>query len=425
MHYITTRNSSKKYTLSQAMLAGLAPDGGLFIPETFPSFDLTQFNNELSYPDFCYHLLKPFFADDLLEGKLEAICHQAFNFPLPTEALEGSTYIMELFHGPTLSFKDFGARFLAGCLNELAENKTTIMVATSGDTGSAVASAFHKMSNIDVIVLFPKGQVSERQQQQITCFGDNVNAFAVEGNFDDCQRMVKAAFTDPDFEHKNLCTANSINIGRLLPQICYYAYTSLNLSQQQNRKINFVVPSGNFGNVTAAFWAKKIGFPIDKIHIAVNANRVLADYRETGNFNPRPSIQTLANAMDVGNPSNFERLKMLFSSHDEFKKSVEVTSASDNQIKETIKTMHTRHGVIVCPHTATACFAREQLKDGPWVIAATADPCKFETIVEPLIDKIVPVTSTLNEMLSKKSQFTVIEASLELITQHLGGPTRT
>ncbi len=420
MKYISTIDNRKHYTLSQAMLEGLAPDGGLFIPETFPKFNASEFSEKLTYSDICYKILKPFFAGDALINKLHELCRLAFNFDVPLKKIDFSTYIMELFHGPTLSFKDFGARFLAACLNELTEKKITIMVATSGDTGSAVAAAFYKKPHIDVIVLFPNGQISKRQQQQMTCWGENVYAFAIDGTFDDCQRMVKSAFSDAEWQkHNHLCTANSINIGRLLPQTCYYAYASLNLFKQQNIEANFIVPSGNLGNVTAAYWAKKMGFPINRILIATNANRVVSDYIETGHYQPRQSIHTLANAMDVGEPSNFERLIKLFSDYSAFKKEVVAYSVSDDQIKQTIKKMFSKYNTIVCPHTATGCWARERVDDGIWIIAGTAHPCKFETVIEPIIQQKIPIDTALSKMLDRKSKFILIEPKLELITEYL------
>lgn len=456
MKFTSTRNANQSYTLSEAMLSGLAPDGGLFIPEIFPQFKVDDFFSDscweslpgsyeeampypdlnidafpIPYPDLCYQVLKPFFQGDTLSDSLETICQTAFNMPAPLVQLEPGVFMLELFHGPTLSFKDFGARFLAACLSTLANKPIRVMVATSGDTGSAVAAAFHQKPNIDVIVLFPYQKISERQQQQITCWRDNIHAFAVNGTFDDCQRLVKSAFFDPHWKtHYTLCTANSINLGRLLPQVCYYAYSSLHIFKTTHKKANFIVPSGNLGNVTAAYWAKKMGFPIQKIHIATNKNRVISDYIETGNYTPRQSIHTLANAMDVGNPSNFERLIALFKDYNDFKKSVMAYSVSDEQIKDSIKDMFIKHGKIVCPHTATACWALTQMNlrssgnicsatetdQEPWVIVATADPCKFETIVEPIIQQHVPIKPVLSKLLAKESQFTLIEPHLDLIS---------
>lgn len=413
MKYISTLDSTKTFSLSECLLQGLAPDGGLFVPESFPIFNPDDFSTLPSYEKLCEKVLTPFFEGDKLEGHLTSLCQQAFTFDVPLNQLNENTYILELFHGPTLSFKDFGARFLATCLNELAEEKITIMVATSGDTGSAVAAAFHQKPNIDVIVLFPEGKISERQQHQISCWGDNITALAVKGTFDDCQHLTKAAFSDPWWkENTRLCTSNSINIGRLLPQTCYYAYNSLRIYQEQGVKANFVVPSGNLGNVTAAFWAKEMGFPIGSIVIACNANRVVCDYLDTGEYKPQKSIETLANAMDVGKPSNFERLDHLFKDHSTFNKRVTAYSVDDELIKQTIKKQFDEHKLIVCPHTATGCWVREQLSDAVWIVVGTAHPCKFESTIEPIIGQAVPIDPALAKLLKKSSHYTIIEPKL-------------
>ncbi len=417
MQYISTRDNQKKFTLSEAMLQGLSPDGGLFIPEFIPKINIENFNPFGSYSEFCEKVLAPYFKGDKLEAKLPELCRNSFTFDVPLHPLNNQTAVMELFHGPTLSFKDFGARFLASSLNELAtKDKITIMVATSGDTGSAVAAAFYQKPNIDVIVLFPENKISKRQQSQITCWGDNVSVFALQGVFDDCQRLLKQAFSDSWWQSKmHLCTANSINLGRFLPQICYYAYTSLRIFNDKKAKPGFIVPSGNLGNVTAAYYAKAMGFPIAGITIASNQNRVVSDYLETGEFNPKPSIATLANAMDVGKPSNFERLHYLFKDFETFKQNVAAYSVSDSQIKESILETYQQYDYVICPHTATANYARRYVDDQLWVVVATADPCKFETIIEPIIGHALPIPESLQNILNRKTQFKVILPTMEAI----------
>jgi threonine synthase len=250
MYFISTRNKDIRKTLSQAIQSGLADDGGLFVPEYFPQVDLQKFIPDLMYPEFAKKILHTFFLNDPLDEKLLQLCNDAFMFPIPLKKLNSNTFILELFHGPTSSFKDFGARFLAECLNVISEGqKTTIMVATSGDTGSAVASAFYKKLNINVIILYPDKKISERQQHQITCWDNNILALAVDGTFDDCQNLVKNAFQDQWCKkHWHLSSANSINIGRLLPQIIYYAYSSLKFYHQYKIFPSFIVPTGNLGN---------------------------------------------------------------------------------------------------------------------------------------------------------------------------------
>lgn len=324
-------------------------------------------------------------------------------------------YVLELFHGPTLSFKDIGARFLAECLDVL-EKKITIMVATSGDTGSAVAGAFYQKKNINVIILYPKGKISTRQEHQITCWGDNVLALAVEGTFDDCQRLVKTAFLDPWWQtHLHVSSANSINIGRLLPQMTYFAYHSFQFYREYNAMPGFIIPTGNLGHATAAYWAKLMGFPIREIVLATNANQPIADYLKTGEFKPRESVATLANAMDVGNPSNFERLTYLYPHWEFFKKQVKLVSASDTDIKKMIKEIYQEYGRIICPHTATAFFARHAFADEPWIMVATADPCKFEEVIEPLIGQSIPLPMQMEVMLRKPSVIKVVKPKLSEI----------
>lgn len=421
MYFISTRNAAIPKTLSEAIQSGLAEEGGLFVPEHFPKVDLTQFTTELSYPEFAQKVLQEFFLGDPLDEKLSQLCRNAFTFQVPLSRLSDNTFILELFHGPTSSFKDFGARFLAECLNLLSEkHKSTIMVATSGDTGSAVASAFYGKSNINVIILYPDNKISARQQHQITCWGDNVLALAVDGTFDDCQLLVKSAFQDPWWQrHMHLSSANSINIGRLLPQMIYYAYTSVHFYQRYKTFPGFIVPTGNLGNATAGYWAKQMGFPIREIVLATNANHVIQDYLASGEYSPRPSIATLANAMDVGNPSNFERLHYLFNNFDEFKANVTAFSTNDDDIRKTIKEVYQQYNTIICPHTATAYFARQKLSAEPWIVVATADPCKFDTIIEPIIQAKVPVAPQLQELLDKPTHILKIDNSLLAIQKIL------
>jgi len=423
MYFISTRNKDIRKTLSQAIQRGLAEDGGLFIPEYLPKVNLQQFTPDLTYPEFAQKILHIFFLNDPLDEKLLQLCNDVFMFPIPLKKLNNNTFILELFHGPTSSFKDFGARFLAECLNVISEGqKTTIMVATSGDTGSAVASAFYQKLNINVIILYPDKQISERQQHQITCWDNNILALAVDGTFDDCQHLVKNAFQDQWWkEHLHLSSANSINIGRLLPQIIYYAYSSVQFYHRYKIFPGFIVPTGNLGNATAGYWAKIMGFPIREIVLATNANKVIPDYLHTGEYHPRHSIPTLANAMDVGNPSNFERLQYLFNTYDSFKNNVNAISVSDDDIRKIIKDIYQQYKTIICPHTATACFARQQLSEQPWIVVATADPSKFNNIIEPIIQTKVPIAPQLKDLLNKPMRVLKVGKKLEDIQNIISG----
>lgn len=413
MHYFSTRNNTLRTTLSEAILSGLAPDGGLFIPDHFPRIDINDFSNDLTYPAFAAKVLAPYCKNDPLEVHLSEICKNAFTFPLPLKPLNDTDFVLELFHGPTLSFKDVGARFLAESLQILGQ-KMTILVATSGDTGSAVASAFYHKKNINVIILYPKGKISTRQEHQITCWGDNILALAVDGTFDDCQALVKEAFQNTWWnEHYHLSSANSINIGRLLPQTTYYAYHSVLFYRKYHAAPGFIIPTGNLGHATAAYWAKMMGFPIREIVVATNANQTISDYLKTGEFKPRPSVSTLANAMDVGNPSNFERLSYLYPIFNKFRKNVKSVSVSDEEIKKTIKKVYDNTGMIICPHTATAFFAREEFAAAPFIMVSTADPCKFEEIIEPLIGHPVPIAAGMKHMLETPAVRQVVNANLE------------
>lgn len=410
MYYYSTRDKNRdiKLTASQAILKGLAADGGLFVPSQLPTLSKSV-SLELDYPTFAYETLKPFFEGDELLDELLDICKGAFNFPVELRELK-DTSVLELFHGPTSAFKDFGARFLSFSMEKLLVKKgekLCILVATSGDTGGAVASAFHKRQNLSVKVLFPKGRVAERQRRQLTCWDDNISSYEVRGSFDDCQRMVKSAFVDPEL--KNLSSANSINLGRLLPQMVYYVYASMLYQKRCGKKPVIIVPSGNVGNCTGAFWAKAIGAPIERIVLAVNANTTIPEYLASGEYRPRDSVKTLANAMDVGAPSNMERLFNLFDSYEKMKENVTAYSVSDEEIKKTIKDEYAKEGYVLCPHTACAERVRlDHFNSEPTIIVSTAHPAKFETVVEPLINKTVEMPPALAKLVNMPSTFTEI-----------------
>src|SRR5688500_1052780 len=297
MHYISTRNAEHRVTLSQAIAQGIAPDGGLYMPDPFPHFVAHQFSDVVEMADVGERLLTAFAEGDPLQAEIGAICREAFDFPTPVVPLKNApsqASVLELFHGPTSAFKDYGARFLAATLARIrrgAPKKLTILVATSGDTGGAVAAAFHRRPEFNVVVLYPKGQVSPRQAQQLACWGENVRTFCVRGTFDDCQRIVKEAFLDPALaETHQLSSANSINVGRLLPQMVYYAKAGLELWRQSGRRANFIIPSGNLGNSLACIWARHVGMPIGEIVLATNANQSVTEFLRTGEWLPKASV---------------------------------------------------------------------------------------------------------------------------------------
>ena len=412
MMYVSTRGKSPAVSLSDAIGAGLASDGGLFVPEAMPMLDPRMFDGKTSLADIAGVLLAPFFRDDALAAELAAICGEAFDFDAPLIPLgTANDFALELFHGPTAAFKDFGARFLAACMRRLPRRGArpcTILVATSGDTGAAVAAAFHRLDNFRVVILYPDGRVSPRQAHQLGCFGDNVRAFRVDGSFDDCQRMAKHALGDVALQADvPLTSANSISLGRLLPQMAYYAKAALAHRRDKGIHLNFVVPAGNLGNALACILTRAMGLPIGRIALATNANRTLHDFFDGADYAPRASLATLANAMDVGAPSNFERLRWLYPDPAQLRHAFTVEVVDDAAIRATIRARYASFGEIHCPHTATAVYALERLRrdgaSGDWAVVATAHPAKFERVVEPLIGREVPVPAPLAALLARPS----------------------
>jgi threonine synthase len=419
MRFRSTRSNSPTQTLSQAIQLSLAPDGGLFVPESFPAFDMTDFEGLESLGEIGAKLLEPFFSGDVLLSELNDICLEAFNFPVLLNYIGDDTAVLELFHGPTAAFKDVGARFLAACVSRLP-GRRTVLVATSGDTGGAVAAAFHERPETTVVILFPRNKVSLRQQQQLTCWGDTVRAFAVRGDFDDCQRIVKTAFRNKEWaEAKGLLSANSINLGRILPQTVYYAAASIWYLRQRGMPPGFIIPTGNLGNAVAAFWAREMGFPLRQIVLATNANDAIPNYFASGSWEPQQTIPTLANAMDVGNPSNMERLLHLQPKVTDLRKIAQAFSVSDEEIASTIARGSSSWQQTWCPHTATAVHVAEGLVTPHWIIVATAHPAKFESVVEPLIRERLTVPPSLTKLIEKPSHFEEIDPEFEALAEAL------
>jgi threonine synthase len=423
MRFRSTRDAQLTAGFGEALVQGLAPDGGLYVPTQWPHIQAGSCGVRESLAGIGAKLLAPFAAGDPLAPALPAITAEAFDFPAPVVALGGTgrLAVLELFHGPTAAFKDFGARFLAACLTRLrgpASRPLTILVATSGDTGGAVAAAFHGRPGIEVAVLFPKGLVSPTQERQLTCWGGNVRSVAVRGTFDDCQRLVKQAFLDRRWrEERALSSANSINLGRLLPQAVYYAAASLAVLRCHGEPASFIVPSGNLGNAAACLWARRLGLPIDQVVLAHNANRTVPDFLDTGEWRPRASVATLASAMDVGNPSNMERLRALYPDLDELRRAVSACSVDDEAIRARIRTGYEELGQVWCPHTATAAEAYARLpaqrrEGGRWVLVSTAHPAKFREIVEPLIGREIAVPESLARLFARPTECTEIDADL-------------
>ena len=425
MKFVSTKNRIEAEA-EEAIFSGTAPDGGLFMPSMIPKVELDAYRNTENFQLFSNKILGVFFKETVLESKLDAIVSEALNFAVVDKDLSEDQMpvsMLELFHGPTAAFKDFGARFLASSMSKIMEQQVnpravTILVATSGDTGGAVASAFHNKKGFNVVVLFPKGRVSPRQQHQLTCWGNNVVAVRVNGEFDDCQRLVKEAFAQQGkFKNQTLCSANSINIGRLLPQATYYAWSSQQYFLKYGMHTSFIIPTGNLGNAFACFIAKEMGFPIEKIVFATNANRTIPDFLETGSWQPRPTEPTLASAMDVGNPSNMERFLHLFDDHQTMLDTLRAVSVTDEQMTEQIRSEFHDNQILCCPHTATALYAyrklsQEEKQRTHWCVVATAHPSKFENIVEPIIGEEIAVPKRLRELLELDSSFVSIDPEL-------------
>lgn len=381
MKYCSTRNNDYLFSLSDAIITGLAPDGGLFVPVSYPEFQIKEFEDSITIQEMAKLFLQPFFEGDDLENELSSIVENTFSFPIPLTQISEENYQLDLIHGPTGAFKDVGARFLAQCFSYFDQH-FTILVATSGDTGSAVGSAFYGLNNITVAILYPNGKISEFQERQLTYWNDNVHAFSVNSDFDQCQQLAKSAFQDNEIrDNFNLTSANSINIGRLLPQCIYYVYASISYFKQRGKKTNLIIPTGNMGNALAAIWVKHMGFPIDEIYLACNANKVIPFYFEQGIFEPKPSIKTLANAMDVGNPSNMERFLQLVEENTNLIHDLHSASVTDNEIIDTIDWVHQKWNLSICPHTATAyqLFRNHKIQNA--IVIATAHPYKFRDIL--------------------------------------------
>ncbi len=357
MKYYSLNNPTIKSSFKEAAITGIAPDKGLYFPENIPELESEFINNIEQYDnvEIALKVITPFIGEEIPQEQLRKIIAETLSFDFPTVEIEHDIYALELYHGPTLAFKDVGARFMSRCLNYFTEGEkktTTILVATSGDTGGAVASGFLGVDGIDVVILYPSGKVSEIQEKQLTALGQNITALEVDGSFDDCQDMVKQAFLDEDLKNRNLTSANSINIARWLPQMFYYFFAYKQL-KYLGKPLVVAVPSGNFGNICAGLMAKKIGLPIEHFIAATNINDTVPRYIETHKYTPETTKETLSNAMDVSNPSNFVRILELFNNEfDELKKGLSSFSFTDSQTIETIKKLYKDNNYIADPHGA-------------------------------------------------------------------------
>ncbi len=415
MKLYSTKHQSPDVDLREAVLKGLPPDNGLYMPYEVHPLPQKFWDNLDSYTftEMAYHIAHNFIGASIPETELNKIIQQAYDFDAPLIEV-GDYSVLELFHGPTLAFKDFGARFMGRLMGYYLRNndkEVNILVATSGDTGSAVAHGFLNVEGIKVTILYPKGKVSEIQEKQFTTLGANITALEIDGTFDDCQALVKQAFLDKELNEKlTLSSANSINIARLIPQSFYYVYAYKQLDDK-SLPLYFSVPSGNFGNLTAGLFAKKMGLPVTKMIAATNSNDVFTIYHETGKFEPKASVQTISNAMDVGNPSNFARMMDMYDNDVEnVRDAIEAYSYNNEQTEDCIKDVFEKYNYLLCPHTAVGYLGLDEYVyendlnplyiNG--IILATAHPVKFGEVVEPLIGRSVHIPERLLGIISGK-----------------------
>lgn len=415
MRYYSTNNRSKYVSLHDAVVNGLAEDRGLYMPEKINRLPEEFFNNidKMSFQEISFEVAKAFFSDDVDEKSLKNIVYDTLSFDCPVKKVCDDIWTLELFHGPTLAFKDVGARFMARLLEyfirQEAHQTVNVLVATSGDTGSAVANGFLGVDGIHVYVLYPKGKVSKIQECQFTTLGKNITAIEVDGVFDDCQSLVKSAFMDGDLnKHMKLTSANSINVARFLPQAFYYfnAYARMKANGLAENLV-MCVPSGNFGNITAGLFAMEMGLPIRRFIAANNANNIFYNYLKTGVYEPKPSVQTIANAMDVGDPSNFARIYDLYNgSHDRISSIISGATYTDDEIKAAVKQCFKDNGYILDPHGACGYQAlKDNLKKGETgVFCETAHPAKFKDTIEKIIDKEIEIPQRLSDFMKCKKQ---------------------
>ena len=416
MKLYSTNNKENIVDLKTAVLNGLAEDEGLFMPTKIPKMKKEFFENieKLSFQEIAFEAAKQLLSEDISAKKLKQIIDEAINFDAPLVKLEENIYCLELFHGPTLAFKDFGARFMSRLISYFNKKETLILVATSGDTGSAVAHGFYNVPGIKVVLLYPSAKVSQIQEQQLTTMGGNIQALEIKGNFDDCQTLVKQAITDSDLNKTlNLSSANSINIARLIPQSFYYLYAYAQIKKINKKPLAICVPSGNFGNLTAGLIAKKMGLPIKKFIAATNANDPFPIFLQTGHFKPKDSVKTLSNAMDVGNPSNFVRILELYKFNlENIRKEIESKSYNDEKTLETMREVYQNSDYILDPHGAIGYMGiKEFVKNHNkycGIFLETADPSKFTNIVNKAIEVNPPMPKRLEKCLDKEKESIVL-----------------
>ncbi|MFT3825085.1 MAG: threonine synthase [Chitinophagaceae bacterium] len=431
MQYYSLNKQSAAVDFKEATVRGQAPDKGLYFPERIPVLDAAFFKDieNLSNEEIAYRVIAPYAAAAIPEQELRRIVAETVNFPLPLVKVNDRIASLELFHGPTLAFKDIGARFMSRCLGYFAaerSEKVTVLVATSGDTGGAVANGFYDVPGVEVVILYPSGKVSSVQEKQLTTLGRNIHALEVSGTFDDCQQMVKQAFADESLTKKMFLTsANSINVARWLPQQFYYFFAYKQWADKENPPV-VSVPSGNFGNICAGLLAHRSGLPVQHFIAACNANDVVTEYLQHEKYQPKKAVATLSNAMDVGNPSNFVRILELF--HREFgalKNVLSSYSISDDETKETINKVYSQYNYLPDPHGAVGYLALDRYlhkhRDQKGIFLETAHPVKFYDVVEPVIKNTVPIPASIEGLLTLEKQSVKIEPVYEALSAFLQG----
>ena len=429
MQYFSTNKISATVNFKEATINGQAPDKGLYFPEKIPFINKDLIKNIERYSNeaIAYEVIKPFVGDCISETILKNIVEETVNFSIPLIPVTENIFSLELFHGPTLAFKDIGARFMSRCLGYFVKDqpkKITVLVATSGDTGGAVANGFFDVPNVEVIILYPSGKVSTVQEKQLTTLGKNIHALEVKGTFDDCQQMVKEIFTNAaDFKNLFLTSANSINVARWLPQQFYYFFAYKQWIDKNEPPV-ISVPSGNFGNICAGLLAQASGLPVKHFIAACNANDTVPNFLQTNNYTPKQAVATISNAMDVGNPSNFVRILEIFNKEtDTLKNNLSAVSISDEETKRTLKKVYETTHYLLDPHGAVGYHALEDyLKTHPTqkgIVIETAHPVKFFDVVEPIIDSPIKIPAAIKQQLSAEKKSLLIENNAEALKEFL------
>lgn len=428
MNYYSLYNKAPRVSFRDAVISGIAPDRGLYFPEEIPVLPLTFFNSitSLSDQEIAFRAIHPFVAPDIPDNVLKEILGQVLDFDFPLVSIGPDMAALELFHGPTMAFKDVGARFMAHCLGYFSQGPTraiTVLVATSGDTGGAVANGFLGVEGVKVVILYPSGKVSDIQERQLTTLGQNITAMEVEGTFDDCQEMVKTAFLDSELMGGlQLTSANSINVARWLPQLLYFLF-AYKKTKPKNRDIVFSVPSGNFGNLCAGILAQQMGMPVLHFVAATNVNDTVPEFMRTGHYNPKPSTATLSNAMDVGDPSNFIRIQKLYDNNfDKLSQNLKSFSFTDQETRKAIVELYERWGYIADPHGAVGYLGLskylESYPESYGIFLETAHPVKFLEVVESALGQPLAIPPQIQKILHRKKKSIQINTYRQL-KQHL------